>query len=53
MSATIVGRGRVLSGRLLQALNGEGIDTPVGWGHQVGYAAWACGGGYGVEVGSR
>ena len=50
-SATI--GGGIVQGQLLQLLDKEGLDTPVGWGHQVGYAGWACAGGYGVEVGAR
>ncbi|KAI0003516.1 hypothetical protein F4779DRAFT_96167 [Xylariaceae sp. FL0662B] len=45
--------GGVASGKLLQFLDQYELDTPCGWGHRVGYAAWACGGGYGVEVGMR
>ncbi|KAI1080329.1 hypothetical protein F5B20DRAFT_540243 [Whalleya microplaca] len=45
--------GGVTSGKLLKFLDHYQLDTPCGWGKQVGYAAWACGGGYGVEAGMR
>ncbi|KAI0127634.1 hypothetical protein BJ170DRAFT_626185 [Xylariales sp. AK1849] len=45
--------GGVTQGKLLKFLDENGLDTPCGWGHEIGYVAWACGGGYGVECGSR
>ncbi|KAH6651976.1 hypothetical protein BKA67DRAFT_537825 [Truncatella angustata] len=45
--------GGLNSGTLLRFLDANGLDTPCGWGHEVGYIAWACGGGYGVECGAR
>lgn len=45
--------GGVTLGSLLKFLDSNGLDTPCGWGQEVGYVAWACGGGYGVECGSR
>lgn len=45
--------GGVNLGTLLRFLDANGLDTPCGWGHEVGYVAWACGGGYGVECGAR
>ncbi|ORY60868.1 uncharacterized protein BCR38DRAFT_411978 [Pseudomassariella vexata] len=51
-SSVSVGGG-ITHGKILTFLDKNELDTPVGWGHQVGYVAWACGGGYGVECGSR
>lgn len=45
--------GGVTLGQLLYTLDKHNLDTPCGWGHQVGYVGWACGGGYSTEVGTR
>ncbi|KAK9414717.1 hypothetical protein SUNI508_11000 [Seiridium unicorne] len=45
--------GGVTLGNALRFLDANDLDTPCGWGQEVGYVAWACGGGYGVECGSR
>lgn len=45
--------GGVTLGSLLRFLDLNGLDTPGGWGHEVGYVAWACGGGYGIECGAK
>ncbi|KAI1880439.1 hypothetical protein JX265_002060 [Neoarthrinium moseri] len=45
--------GGVNSGNLLKFLDENALDTPCGWGHEIGYASWACGGGYGLECGTR
>lgn len=50
---SVVIGGGVTHGQLLQTLDREKLDTPVGWGASIGYAGWACGGGYGLEVGHR
>jgi hypothetical protein len=45
--------GGVFLEKLLKALDHQDLDTPCGWGPRVGYVAWASGGGYGCEAGSR
>lgn len=45
--------GGINSGKLSKFLDENGLDTPVGWDSEVGYVAWACGGGYGLQCGSR
>lgn len=50
---SVVIGGGVTHGQLLQTLDRESLDTPVGWGGEIGYVGWACGGGYGLEVGHR
>ncbi|KAK6224165.1 hypothetical protein LQW54_000314 [Pestalotiopsis sp. IQ-011] len=45
--------GGVNLGGLLAFLDAHALDASCGWGHEVGYVAWACGGGYGLECGAR
>ncbi|EKG15301.1 Oxygen oxidoreductase covalent FAD-binding site [Macrophomina phaseolina MS6] len=44
--------GGVLAGALQQELNAHDLFTPTGHSSSVGYASWACGGGYGFYVGT-
>nr|WCO08184.1 RNase T2 protein [Pestalotiopsis microspora] len=45
--------GGVNLGSLLKFLDSHALDAPCGWGYEVGYVAWACGGGYGLECGAQ
>ncbi|ETS73617.1 hypothetical protein PFICI_14563 [Pestalotiopsis fici W106-1] len=45
--------GGVNLGSLQKFLDSHELDAPCGWGYEVGYVAWACGGGYGLECGTR
>lgn len=42
--------GGVVLGTLLARLDRENLDTPTGWGAQIGYVGWASAGGYGLSV---